>query len=333
MKRLIYILSFILIAITVQVKAQQREQYSQYIMNNYLLNPAVGGAYTFWNMRVGFRKQWVGFRDNTPSGNDLDVGPKTFFTTFHGPINHPGNRKRSRRKKPHHGVGGYAYHDKTGPISYSGVFGSYAYHHKINRKVTASLGAWFGFKEFRINGDELHFVQDPIDDLIGKSVQNTFMPDLNVGTWIYSDQFFTGLSVNQLLQSRLKIESFTDGATNEALLKYHYFFTFGWIFQINRQWYFSPSTMVKFVYPAPVQFDVNLRIMYENIAWVGISYRNRDAINLVMEYVYNDTFEIGYAFDYTLSELGGYNKGSHEIIVGVRWGNPKREVICPAKFW
>ena len=91
--------------------------------------------------------------------------------------------------------------------------------------------------------------------------------------------------------------------------------------------------MVKFVHPAPVQFDINMRLMYENIAWVGISYRNKDAINLVLEYVWDDTIEIGYAFDYTLSELGQYNNGSHEIIIGVRWGNPKRETICPAKFW
>lgn len=331
-KRLIYILTITLFLIGLTTQAQQREQYSQYIMNNYLLNPAVGGAYTFWNMRVGFRKQWVGFQDNTPSGNNVGVGPKTLFATVHGPINHPENRKRSRRKLPHHGVGAYVYHDKTGPISYNGVFGSYAYHHKINRKVTASLGTWVGFKEFKINGDELHFVKDPIDDLIGAGVQSTFMPDMNIGAWIYSDQFFTGLSVNQLLQSKLTIDTPTD-IDNEALLKYHYFFSFGWIFQMNRQWYFSPSTMVKFVHPAPVQFDINMRVMYENIAWVGISYRNKDAINLVLEYVWDDTIEIGYAFDYTLSELGKYNNGSHEIIVGVRWGNPKRETVCPAKFW
>ena len=328
-KYIIVACSLLIVGTTI---GQQREQYSQYIMNNYLLNPAVGGAYTFWNMRVGYRKQWAGFKDNTDFGDNISIGPQTWFATMHGPINHPDTRKRARKKKPHHGVGAYAYHDKTGPISYNGIFGSYSYHHKLTRKTTASLGAWAGFKEFKINGDEIHFVRDPIDDLIGSGQQSTFMPDMNVGIWIYNDHMFTGLSVNQLLQNKITIDNPND-VNNEAFLKYHYFYTFGWIFQMNRTWYFSPSMMVKYVHPAPVQFDVNFRVMYANLAWVGISYRNKDAINLVVEYIHDDTFEIGYAFDYTLSELGNYNNGSHEIIVGVRWGNPRRETVCPAKFW
>ena len=307
---------------------QQREQYSQYIMNNYLLNPAVGGSYTFWNLRAGFRQQWAGFNDADNRG----VGPRTFFATLHGAINHPDLRKRSRYKKPHHGIGMYAYADDTGPISYNGIFGSYSYHHKINRKTTASFGAWAGIKEFRINGKEINFVKDPIDELIGENTQQTFLPDLNLGLWVHNDHFFSGLSVNQLLQSKLVIQNPND-VDNSALLKYHYFYTFGWIFQMNRLWYFSPSTMVKFVYPAPVQIDINMRLMYSDVVWVGVSYRNRDAVAIVAEYVWNDTFEIGYSYDLTLSELRKYNAGSHEIIVGVRWGNPKRETVCPAKFW
>ena len=91
--------------------------------------------------------------------------------------------------------------------------------------------------------------------------------------------------------------------------------------------------MVKYVWPAPVQVDLNLRVMYSDFVWAGISYRNKDAINLVVEYLFDNTFEIGYAFDYTISEIKNYSSNSHEVIIGVRFGNRKRAVICPAKFW
>lgn len=329
MKKFLYIALFI-VTLT-EVRAQQREQYSQYIMNNYLINPAVTGGYTFGNARLGYRKQWVGFQDNA-NGKKTNVGPRTMFATFHGPIQHPENQRGRRKKQYHHGIGGYLYTDKTGPIAYNGVFGTYAYHQKLDRKTTLSFGVSGGVKEFKIYGEELHFVQNSVDDLIGDYTQTKLIPDMNIGTWIHNDHFFGGLSVNQLLNNRLSIENPME-VDNKANLKYHYFLTAGWIFQINRLWYVSPSAMVKYVSPAPVQFDLNLRLMFSDFIWAGISYRNEDAVSLVVEYLYKNTFEIGYAFDYTISEIKNYSSNSHEIIVGVRFGDKKRKVICPAKFW
>ncbi len=329
MKRFLYI-ALCIVTLT-QVHGQQREQYSQYIMNNYLINPAVSGSYTFWNARMGYRKQWVGFEDNA-NGSPSNVGPRTMFLTFHGPVKHPDNQKGRRKKSFHHGLGGYIYTDKTGPIAYNGLFGTYAFHQKINRKTTISAGVSGGLKEFRIYGDELHFVQNTVDELIGDNTQVKLIPDMNIGGWIHNDHFFGGLSVNQLLRNKLTIDN-PNEVTNEALLKYHYFLTAGWIFQVNRLWYVSPSAMVKYVSPAPIQFDFNLRLMYSDFVWAGISYRNKDAIALVVEYLFDNTFEIGYAFDYTISEIKNYSSNSHEIIVGVRFGDKKRQVICPAKFW
>ena len=66
---------------------------------------------------------------------------------------------------------------------------------------------------------------------------------------------------------------------------------------------------------------------------LGFSYRHLDALYVIFEYVYDKKFEFSYAFDLTLSELNKYNNGTHEIIVGYRWGMPSRKVLCPAKFW
>ena len=121
----------------------------------------------------------------------------------------------------------------------------------------------------------------------------------------------------------------------------HYFITGGYKWSIDRDWHFYPTIMIKAMYPAPATFDVNLRLMYSDFAWVGITYRNGDirnlfegdAVSFMAEYVFNDTFEVGYAYDYGVSQLNAYNDGTHEIILGIRWNDPKKEVRCPAKFW
>ena len=56
--------------------AQQRPYYTQYIMNNYLINPAVAGIENYWDMKLSHRIQWVGLQD----------APLTTYITLHGPL-------------------------------------------------------------------------------------------------------------------------------------------------------------------------------------------------------------------------------------------------------
>ena len=41
---------------------------------------------------------------------------------------------------------------------------------------------------------------------------------------------------------------------------------------------------------------------------------------------------IGYAYEYTLTKIGNYNRGSHEIILGYDFGFEKKRVITPRYF-
>jgi len=289
-----------------------------------MLNPAVAGSYSYWNVKMGYRKQWVG----------MEGAPRTMFVSLHGAINHPEEfRTRRRVHKPHHGVGGYIFSDKTGPISYNGAFFSYAYHIKMNRHVTFSIGSYAGLKEFRLNADELYFVETPDDDMVPEGISSTIIPDANFGFWMYSDDFFVGASIHQLLQSSLKIDNPLD-EENAGMLFNHYFLSAGVKLKFSHEWSFVPSIMVKHVSPAPTQVDINGAFMYKDIWWVGMSYRHLDALAIVAEYDINDTWEIGAAIDLTtFSKLRHFNYGTYEVILGYRWGGPKKKLTCPAKFW
>src|SRR6185295_3501783 len=73
-KTLLTIGLFVCIAGT--VIAQQRPHYTQYILNNYILNPALSGIENYIDVKTSYRDQWVG----------LNGAPKTFYLTIHGPI-------------------------------------------------------------------------------------------------------------------------------------------------------------------------------------------------------------------------------------------------------
>src|SRR6266487_6874558 len=56
--------------------AQQRPHYTQYILNNYILNPALTGIENYFDVKVSARDQWVG----------LTGAPRTTYLTIQGPI-------------------------------------------------------------------------------------------------------------------------------------------------------------------------------------------------------------------------------------------------------
>ena len=321
------ILAVLLITGVFLTFGQQEAQYSNYQMNNFMLNPAVAGSYDYWNAKVGYRTQWVG----------MDGGPQTMFATLQGPLNTPSIKKKRRRGAKSaisHGLGASLSYDKAGAISYASFSGTYALHSKLNRTFTLSLGASFGMKEFRLDGTEFKFIHKLEDPEISNSIYSDIVPDMNIGLWLYSEKMFFGVSARQVLQSGLTIESGESVVGNDFSKLYnHYFITAGVKLDLNREWSFVPSVMVQSVRSAPMQVDVNGTFWFREELGLGFSYRHLDAVYIILEYVYDRKFEFSYAFDLTLSELSKYNNGTHEIILGYRWGMPNKKVMCPAKFW
>jgi type IX secretion system PorP/SprF family membrane protein len=291
-------------------------------MNNYALNPAAGGASEFTDIKVGYRNQWTGF----------EGAPKTFFVSANTPIGYPKKGIRRASVKPHHGIGGYAYRDRTGPLTTSGIYGSYAYHLKMSRKLTASLGAFVGLMQYQMNASEFNFVQNPNDPLISKSDYSRILPDATIGLWLYSDRVFFGLSIHQLLQNQLKFEGAQQQINSIGKLNNHYFITGGYRFSLNDDLDFIPSTMIKYVQGAPLQVDLNARLRYKQMVWLGTSYRHQDAMTLFAGALINNMFEIGYGYDITTSVIRKGSSGSHEIILGLLLGR-NGKVYCPSDFW
>jgi type IX secretion system PorP/SprF family membrane protein len=315
------IFGFTLSFIGFTAKAQQQSQYSMYMMNNYTLNPAVGGTENYTDLKASFRKQWVGF-SNTPTNIYLSGHTAIGKTNYSDP---------DIRPLAHHGVGGYIFNDNTGPISILRAYGSYSYHLPLTNAITASIGAFLGVQNFSLNKDALDFHDDQngVTDATTLGIQSKLMPDASLGTWIYHKNYYVGASLFQLFNNEIKIGAVQNG--NEVgKLKPHFFTTAGYRVPLNDNLTWVPSVVVKNV--TRLQLDLNSKIKYKEIAWAGISYRKKDAVVAMLGVTAKEHWDIAYSYDFTTSTIREYSAGSHEILIGYRWLR-NSSVKPTSQFW
>ncbi|GHA65523.1 PorP/SprF family type IX secretion system membrane protein [Pontibacter akesuensis] len=317
-KPLILILAFFVLA--VQAMAQQRPQYSQYMLNNFLLNPAIAGIEDYADIRVSHRRQWVG----------LDGAPTTYYVSAHTPLNKGASSTRYHRALAHHGLGASFHTDETGPLRRSGVSLSYAYHLPITNSINVSAGAAAGVIRSSVNSSELDLANES-DPLAGGGNINNTVLDLNLGLWVYSRNFSVGVAGAQLLEDA---GSFGANTYEEATLglQRHYFITGSYRLEPTPSLDVIPSVMVKLASPSPAAVDASLRVMYDERFWVGGAYRHNDALVAMVGVYVSPLLDISYSYDFTTSELNQVSAGTHEIVVGFKLLNDRR-IICPQWVW
>lgn len=319
------------------IVAQQRPQYTQYVLNNYLTNPAVSGIEGYADLRMGYRAQWVG----------IEGAPKSYYASIHGSLNgggyssNPKETKQSRygfsrrssykRAVPHHGVGAVAQVDEAGLLRTSTFNVSYAYHQPLNKYLTLSGGISSGITQFSVKS-QAAVAFDPGDPHLSSSMQNVTKADLNLGLWLYSHDFYVGFSGAQLLRNSSDFEM--SGATTQPHMRQqpHFYATGGLRLQPTRDIAFIPSVMVKMTASAKPKVDLNARVLYAQRVWGGVSYRHGDAMAAMAGLNVNHLLDIGYSYDITTSTLNKVSAGSHEVVVGLKLNN-HRKVICPMWAW
>jgi type IX secretion system PorP/SprF family membrane protein len=171
---------------------------------------------------------------------------------------------------------------------------------------------------------------DPNDPAIGNGDNALFKirPDLSAGIWIYAAEYFLGLSAQQIIPQKV---SFIDDTLGFHLVP-HLFATAGYRFLLNDDINAIPSVMVKYVTPLNPQVDINVKLQYRDLLWVGGSYRIKDGYAAMVGLNVANTFNVGYAYDFTQTPLGTASKGTHEIVIGFLIGNRYGDT-CPRNVW
>lgn len=333
MKRFLYVITIVLAAQF--SKAQQRPQYTQYVFNNYLLNPALSGIENYTDVKLGYRSQWTGldgapvtsyFTINAPIGKNFLQGDATAFPAGGG-LN-PSSRSYTQNymaAEPHHGVGLTIVSDKTGPITQTNIDATYAYHLGITETLNLAVGVSAGVSHNLIDVSKLTYV-DQNDPTIQGLTPSQWKPDLGVGVWAYSSNYFFGVSAQQILPQNLYVTGANTASQNKTVP--HYFVTGGVKLFVSDDITLMPSALLKFIAPVPVTFDVNMKMSFQDKFWIGGSYRRNDSYAALVGFNLSSLINVGYSYDFTTSALNTVSHGSHEIVLGILLNN-RYKVTCP----
>ncbi len=299
MKRVIAIIVCIILFIPAGLQSQQLPHFTQFMFNDYVLNPAVSGTKDYYQVRLNSRFQWAGIVD----------APQTFSLSLNGP----------HKTRPM-GFGGYLYNDVTGPTSRTGLYGTYAYNVAIRGEVRLSMGLSFGIMQNKIDGTEIT-LHDPNDLAMQGGITSSIVPDASVGFYFYDPNWYAGFSAFQLFSNNLKVYDEKNGLNK---LKSHFYLLGGYRYDINDQFSIEPSLIIKAMSPVPIQIDLNAKVTYQEMVWLGFSYRSRDAASILLGYIHDKSYYFGYSYDISTSDIRSYNSGSHEIMIGIRFAAFRR---------
>ena len=265
--------------------SQQDPQYTQYMYNMNVLNPAYAGSKGVTAIGLLGRTQWVG----------LDGAPKTTTLSIDSPISDAV------------GLGFSVIHDEIGPAKENNIYADFSYTIFTGEESMLSFGVKVGATVLDVD-----FLKTLEPDPLNIPIHQT-SPNFGAGVFFNNKNFYVGLSAPNFLETR-HLES-GDGYVSTASEKMHYFLTSGYVFELNSDLLIKPSVLFKATSGAPLSVDLSTNFLIQQFLELGISYRLDDSVSGIVGLQVTQDFKLGYAYDYTTSNFGEFNSGSHEIVL------------------
>lgn len=282
--------------------AQQLPEFSQYINNDFLLNPAIAGTKAYAPATISYRVQWLNFTS----------APTTQVGSIHGSFG------------KNVGVGLSVINAVAGPTSMTSAQFAYAYNFKLSKKTRLSFGLAPMLIQQSLQKNKLT-LDEANDNTFNKINGTTLIADVNAGVHLYSDRYFISFSMPQIMENKVRLG---DALFTEKLRR-HYVLYAGNDFNVKEKYVITPSILVKAMdYGAPVQYDVNFKATFNQVFFTGLSYRGSTSQSMTETAVafvgiMKFNFVFGYSYDYAFSSLHSYSAGSHEVFLTYRIGQKK----------
>ena len=286
LKKYILLLGFFLMAVPVQLQAQQDPLYNIYTFNQYMINPAYAGIYNNFNANLITRKQWAGI-DGTPLTNVLSL---------HSSVDRQ------------FGAGVLLVNDQLGVNNnFEGQL-SFAYK-LINGNSTLAFGVQGGFISYRYDYNKLNlaFVDDEGLDLNNEAFSKA---NFGAGVFYMNDVFYLGLSVPRILNAEVG-----DGVASSTRYQPHYYLSGGYVIKSNSVSGFllKPTFLLRYTGGNQLSADISVNALFGNVLWTGVTLRNLNGIGINAQVQASRSFRFGYSFELPTNQLVNDNIGTHEL--------------------
>jgi len=312
-----WILSVVLFVFVSNTFAQQVPLYSQYMLNGFLLNPAIAGAEGYSAVNLTAREQWIGFKD-APGTYALSYQTRILRNSYISKSASVRKRMRYSSRSGKVGLGGYVFNDRNGAVNKTGLKFSYAYHIFFGSSQL-SMGLSLTAMQLRLDEDKIRL--DDEDDNIWINARGTaFIPDADIGVYFDTPDFYVGFSSDQLLESIIKLG---DTGYDQYRQERNYYVMAGYDYAVNDYLVLTPSTLLKLTDNGTFQGDFSAKLYYDQTYWGGLTYRSGNAL-ILLAGLRIDKYIFGYAFDVSFGSVMNHSFGSHEFIFAAKFGDNSR---------
>ncbi len=298
------ILTIICAFILQSMYSQQDSQYTQYMYNTPLINPAYAGSRETITAFLLHRNQWVGL-DGALVTNNFSINMPAGDSNF--------------------GVGLNFVNDEIGPVAENQISVDLAYFIQISENYKLSLGLKGTGNLFQLDVNKLR-IYDPADPQF-QNMNTEFSPNVGAGLYLFSDKTYFGLSVPNFFESY----RYNDNNIEITKEKMHFYFIAGHVFTLSDNIDFKPAVLSKIVEGAPLQADITANFLFFDKLTLGAAYRWDASVSALAGFQISDSWFIGYGYDLETTKLANYNSGSHEIFLRYEFFNRSR-VSAPRFF-
>ena len=293
----------LLSCLAISLHGQQDPQYTQYMYNMNIMNPAYAGSTESLSFGLLYRNQWT----------QIDGAPETGTFFGHAPI---GNNL---------GLGLSVIADQLGPVRETNAYADISYTLTLGGEHKLAFGLKAGATFHDIGLSNIALI-DPNDPFFQNINQTT--PNIGAGAFYYTDKYYLSVSVPNMLSSvHLSQNGNQIGSETQ-----HYFVSGGYVFDLSENTELKPSFLVKSAFNAPTSFDVNLNARFFKKFEIGASYRLDDSFSGLVNFAVTPTLRIGYAYDAVSSEINAFAPASHEVMLLFDLNFSKRASRSPRYF-
>lgn len=312
-KSFITLIVSVLLGTVFTSNAQQDPQFTQYMYNTQVVNPAYAGSREALSIGGLYRTQWVG----------LDGAPDTGTLTVHSPI---GSGKV--------GLGLSIVREEIGIIEETYANIDFSYTIQTSEQGKLAFGVKAGANLFNLNLTELNVSED--GDIFENDIDNKFKPQIGAGAYYYTNRFYAGLSVPNFIESsyfeRGDIEGLETNADIISKERLHFFFITGYVFDLSENVKFKPAALTKLVSGSPLQVDVSANFLFYDKFTLGAAYRWSASLSAMVGFQITDELMLGFAYDRETTDLTKFNDGSYEFYLRYEIFKKKERVLSPRFF-
>jgi len=270
-------------------RAQQGAQFTQYMFNPIVINPAYTGADEALKVSLINRSQW----------SSVDGAPVTQGLYANGLF------KRQRV-----GLGLAFVNDKIGIHRNQDLRGMVAYHLPVSRGATFSFGMQGGVTMTRANYGALNMTSTNLDPQLASLASQTALT-LGMGMYYRSERLHLGLSVPSLLPQTTVLNDTLSVKWNRV--NYLLYAKYG--FPLGESMRLEPSLLLKYYPGVPLSFDINTCLVIRNALTLGLSYRKKESIDFLLKAQLTKQLQFGYSYDHVIGEVVNVSRGTHEVSV------------------